>query len=388
MSTPYTPKEIASYTKLVKQSSSKIEALDMLEIASERSRKGLRMALEAGMFGPIPEASIHPVDLAKARLAKDKEKTAHKALVTELGDLRDQVDVYTALSRAKPLPPMTAPSKSGKDAKQRRAIPVLLVSDLHVEETVSKEHAGGYTLAIAESRLQRLAKNFTWFVNDARFDARSALIWIGGDTFSGAIHEELAENNALSTVQAVLWVQEKLETLLRSIANASPQLKTIRVVCNDGNHGRLTKKIRHETRSKNSIEWMMYQNLAMRLGNDPRFEFQIADGAWAFAQVFDYTLAFHHGDSFRGGMGVGGISIPILRGVARMFQNRKIHHVNVGHFHQYTSLANVTINGSLIGPNAYSESLHVAPERPQQAAYWVDAEYGKCMSAPMIVGAE
>ena len=384
MSRFYTEPQKITAAHILKKAQSKEHAASQIAQALDKSYDAIYRAIGRGTFGPLPPA--HPVDMARAKEAQAAEAKQQKTLITELGEMRDQIKMYSALAGAKPLAPMRAPSKAGKDAKQRRAIPVLLVSDLHVEETVAPEYSGGFTLAIAETRLQKLARNFTWFVNDARFDARSALVWLGGDTFSGAIHEELAENNQLSTVQAVLWVQEKLEVLFRSIADASPQLKTIRVICNDGNHGRLTKKIRHESRTKNSIEWMMYNNLARRLEGDKRFEFQIAEGAWAFTDVFDFTLGFHHGDSFRGGMGVGGISIPILRGVARMFQNRKIHHVNVGHFHQYTSLPNVTINGSLIGPNAYSESLHVAPERPQQAAYWIDADYGKCLSAPMIVG--
>jgi hypothetical protein len=200
---------------------------------------------------------------------------------------------------------------------------------------------------------------------------------------SGYIHDELVESNALSPTETVVWLQERIERMLRSIA-ATTSLERIIVPCNSGNHGRTTDKIRVSTREGNSYEWLLYQTLAKRLSDDPRFEFQIAEGEWLYLDVMGFQLAFTHGDSFRYGGGVGGVSIPLRKGVNEMRKHRPVHHVSLGHFHTRQDFGDISINGSMIGVSPYSIRIHAPPERRQQSWYLVDSEYGKCLSAPIV----
>lgn len=310
-------------------------------------------------------------------------ETTKKRLLKELSDAREQIEILKELRAARPLPPIEEVHRVG--ATQRQGVPVMLCSDWHIEEHVDPRTVNGlneYNLDIADRCVDRMAGAFEWMLRDPRYDCRAGVVWLGGDLFSGYIHEELAEGNFLSPVQATLWLQERLELMLRKIA-ATTNLERIIVPCNDGNHGRLTHKIRVATRTANSLEWLLYQTLAARLSDDPRFEFHIADGEWTYLDIFNKTLAFTHGDSFRYQGGVGGISIPLRRGANEVRKLRHVDYISLGHFHQRSDFGDIIVNGSMIGISPYSIRIHAAPEVRQQTWYMIDSRRGKSLSAPI-----
>jgi hypothetical protein len=311
--------------------------------------------------------------------------SAKKELLKELDDKDRQLEILSALAGA-PLKPVVLRSTKGKNPTQRQGVPVLLCSDWHVEEPVELAKVNGmneYNLEIADRCIDKMAEAFTWLGTDKRYDMRTAVIWLGGDLYSGYIHEELVEGNFLSPVEAVLWLQERIEKMLRKIAAENPNLERILVPCNDGNHGRLTHKIRVSSRTANSLEWLLYQNLARRLSDDKRFEFQVADGEWTYVDIFDQTIAFTHGDTFRYQGGVGGISIPLRRGINEMRKYRKITQTCLGHFHQRCDFGDINVNGSMIGVNTYGMHIHAPPEPRQQSWFLIDQTRGKALSAPV-----
>lgn len=324
-------------------------------------------------------------DIAEHRMRQQVSElaAAKKRLLSELADREAQIESLRELRAAKPPKPIVAAAKVG--GKQRQGTPVMLCSDWHVEERVDPKTVNGlneYSLDIADHCITRMAEAYEWLLRDARYDCRQGVVWLGGDLFSGYIHEELQEGNFLSPVQAVVWLQERLERMLRTIA-ATTTLERIIVVCNDGNHGRLTHKMRVATRTANSLEWLLYQTLAARMADEPRFEWQIADGEYSYLDVFDQTLAFFHGDSVRYMGGVGGLLIPMKRGFNELRKYRRIDVLNFGHFHQRLDLPDLVGNGSMIGINPYSLRLKCSPEPRQQSWYLVDSAKGKCLSAPI-----
>lgn len=330
---------------------------------------------------PTTEGQLSTLRLTKKTSSLE---AANRRLLEDLAAKGDELDAMRSLQAAKPLPAIEVPKRVG--ALQRRGVPVMLCSDWHVEEPVDPKKVNGlneYSPAVAEKCIDKMADAFEWMMRDARYDCREAVIWLGGDLYSGYIHDELVEGNEMSPVEAVIWLQERIEKMLRKIAATCPSLGRIIVPCNDGNHGRLTEKIRVGTRAKNSLEWLLYQNLAVRLRDDDRFQFQIADGEWTFLDVYDRTLGFTHGDSFRYQGGVGGLLIPVRRGLNEMRKYRKISVANMGHFHQRLDLNDIVVNGSMIGINPYSMRIHASPEPRQQAWYMVDSSRGKCLSAPI-----
>ena len=322
----------------------------------------------------------------KIRALQQKNEQLEAAKEKLLGQLHERDIHLKALTRlgATQAAPIVAPKGRG-EGKLRLATPVMLLSDWHVEEPVHPESVNGlneYNLDIADRCIDKCAEGFEWLTRDKRFEMRKAVIWLGGDLFSGYIHEELQEANFLSPVQACVWLQERIEKMLRRIL-AETNFEQIIIVCNDGNHGRLTKKIRISTRTENSLEWLLYKTLAKRFAEEPRIHFQIAAGEYNYLDVYDHTLCFFHGDSVRYGGGVGGLLIPMKRGLNEMRKYRKVDSFCFGHFHQYLALQDIAANGSMIGINAYAMSNKFSPEPRQQSFFLIDSEKGKCQSTPI-----
>lgn len=332
------------------------------------------------------EESETEAELALMRAKRENAElvAARKRLLADLADAREQIGLLKELRAKEPLPPIEERAVVG--ATQRQGVPVLVCSDWHVEEPVDPKTVNGineYSLDIADRCIERLVDAFEWLLRDARYDCRTAIIALLGDHLSGYIHLELEEKNFLSPTQAILWLADRIERMLRMIAKRCPDLERIVVACCDGNHGRNTLKIRVSTRTANSLEWLLYHSLAAKMADDPRFDFRIADGEWLFVEVYGKTLAFTHGDSFSYGGGVGGISIPIRRGIARQFQGQSIAKFCMGHFHQQQDFGDILINGSMIGPTPYSMRIHASPERRKQSWFLWDSRNGQALSAPI-----
>lgn len=82
-----------------------------------------------------------------------------------------------------------------------------------------------------------------------------------------------------------------------------------------------------------------------------------------------------HGHSINGGSGVGGISIPINKAIARFDQAQQADVTLLGHFHQLTHGGRFIVNGSLPGVTAYS--LKFGFEPPRQAFFTIAHAYGQ-----------
>jgi hypothetical protein len=308
-----------------------------------------------------------------------------KHLLKIIADKEAQIVTLGALASV-PVSPIKIPGMAGKDPKRRVATPVMLCSDWHIEEPVRREAVMGlseYNLDIADKRIHRCFEAFEWFTHDSRFDMqRSAVIWLGGDLFSGYIHEELVENNQLSPTESVAWLFVRLVREIKWLL-ANTQIERFVFPCNDGNHGRTTHKIRVSTRTKNSYEWLLYKMLAEAFKSEARVQFQIAEGEWTDIDIYNQTFGFTHGDHFQYQGGVGGLLIPVQRGMNHIVQYKKIDHAAMGHFHQRLDLGHLSVNGSMIGITPYSLHVHAKPERPQQSWFLVDSKEGKCVSAPV-----
>ena len=325
----------------------------------------------------------HEINEHRMRAKLSAMEARAKKLVAELSAKDEELASYKLIARGPIL--IEPPKKVG--GTQRIGVPVMMCSDWHVEEPVYPLTVNGlneYNLDIAEQCIDKMAEAFAAMLLDSpRFDCRTAIVALIGDLISGYIHEELVEANFLSPQEAMIWLLDRLEKMLRKILALCPNLDKIIVTCNSGNHGRATIKQRVSTRESNSLEMVVYQSLARMFKDEPRLQFVFAHGEWIELDVMGFTMAFTHGDSFQSGGGVGGISIPIRRGIARQFTGRKIHQVCMGHFHQRQDFGDIQVNGSMIGYGPYSQRIHAAPEPRQQSWFMIDSSRGKSLSAPI-----
>lgn len=271
----------------------------------------------------------------------------------------------------------------------REATWVALASDWHVEEVVESEKVNGvnsYNLAIARKRVERYFSGVSWLVNyhAPAFKLRDGILWLGGDLITGYLREENLEDNECSPVQAIAKLQSWISDGIRHLLKTT-QTDKLKVICNSGNHGRLTYKVRPATREANSIEWLLYHMLAREFANEPRVDFQLPHGVHSYVDIYNWTVRFTHGDAAKYGGGVGGVMIPVRKALYRWNTVKHADWTNIGHFHQYTDLNDLTINGSLIGYNTFALEIGAGYEDPKQAFYLVDSKRGKTMPASVWV---
>jgi hypothetical protein len=305
----------------------------------------------------------------------------------DLHALKRAFDLLAAAT-SKPLVPVKQRElKSGL----REATAVALLSDVHADEPVRKgetPYPNEYSLEIADQGVGRFFAAYEWLIelHRERFKIRDLALWIGGDLGSGLIHEELKERVVLTPIEMVLWWLPRLISGIdRLLMNTKPE--RLLVICSRGNHGRDTAKIYRGLGAEHSYEWLLYQILADHYAarGEKRVSFLADRSAHQYATIYNFDTHWHHGDEIQYQGGVGGIMIPVNKAVGQWDSARRCHYHNFGHWHQYMQVDNVTVNGSMIGYNAYAMSVKAKPEPARQAFYLIDSKRGKTCKSPIWV---
>lgn len=282
---------------------------------------------------------------------------------------KEEYESFQALKNATELPfeKFEIKFKSNKDGVRYA---VALFSDAHIEETVEPASVLGkneYNVDIAETRIKNYFANLATCINK---DHVEELIFASlGDSISSFIHDELAQTNGLSPSEATIKAQSLIYSGLSFLCN-NTRLNSIKFIGIVGNHSRTTKKIQHSNGYKLSYEWIMYQNIkSMCEVTGLPIEFNIPESEMAIIDTPDNKrFIFVHGYQIKsaGSGTVCGI-YPSLNRLAmkweRTFKQDKIY---LGHFHTCVSIPNATVNGSIIGFNAFALSNGFTYEEPAQ----------------------
>lgn len=273
-------------------------------------------------------------------------------------------------------------------------VPVLFLSDLHLDEVVDGSQMYAYNAYDREIATERLKFTFEYAVEllkkklvGNKYDG--AVVVLGGDILSGNIHEELTESNDARINQSIIYWADKLASGVEMMAN---EFGRVFVPCVTGNHGRMHKKPRAKNRAFDNFEWLIYQMMAKHFRGDKRVSFLIPDGPDAHFSIYNTKFLLTHGDSFSGGNGVSGIFTAVKLGVLRKRQQcqqigKPFDIALVGHFHQYIHGNEFIVNGSMKGYDEYAHSKAFPPERPQQALFLVHKQYGVTIRMPVLCDA-
>lgn len=333
--------------------------------------------------GEAPKLS--PTEQHRLETALKSEREKNKSTIKDLIDYQEAVDTFSQLTSA----PLRRVKRHETKSGLREATAVALLSDAHVEEEVRLGETpvkNVYNPDIADRSLARFFSGFQNLVNLQRhaFKIRNLVLWLGGDLMTGHIHEENVETTSGPPIQTTLWLIPRIKAGIELLLE-DPGIEQILVPCSYGNHGRNTKKPYRTRGAVHSYEWLMYQVLASHFKDERRVQFLADQSAHQYAQVYDYTMHFHHGDEIKYNGGVGGIMIPVNKKVAAWDKAKRCDFHNFGHFHQRHDVNRVTVNGSVIGFNAYAMSIGADPEEPQQSFYLIDSTRGKTAQYPLWV---
>lgn len=278
--------------------------------------------------------------------------------------------------------------KPKRSSRTSETIPIILASDWHCEESVNPDIVNGkneFDLEIADRRITKFFQSSLRMIEIWRAGTKidSCVLALLGDFFSGYIHEELKELNALSPTHAVKWVQERIAAGIDMLLKEG-KFKEIIIPCCMGNHGRTIMKKPASTMYRNSYEWLMYNNLAMKYDKNKRVKFLISDGYHNIMKIFDTRVRFHHGDGMRYLGGVGGISIPVNKSITAWNASDPCDLDIFGHFHQLKDSGDWICNGSLIGYNGYALSIKARFETPKQALVMIEKKRGRTACLPIL----
>lgn len=319
----------------------------------------------------------------KEKEAKDVQKQLAEAL--EKNELLEQ-KLNDIVSVTKPI--KTYEIKKHKNTKGSEAVPVLVASDWHVEEEVKPETVNGlntHNLKISKERSERFFQRGLRLIEITAKDTevKQVVVALLGDFFSNDIHDELAEVNLLTPVEACIRAQEYIASGLKFLLDNSPY--DIKVVCCVGNHSRTTDNVYFSNEHGHSFEYYMYMTLESFFRHEPRIDFSIKPSYLNVTQILNTKVRFHHGHAIKGGGGIGGIYPAVGRKLAQWNKAGQVDLDVFGHFHTLKHGGNFIANGSSIGYNAYALRYAFDYERPQQAYFVIHSKYGQTNFAPIIL---
>lgn len=267
---------------------------------------------------------------------------------------------------------------------KHHATPVLLLSDLHLDEVVDLAEMDGinaYDRAIAEKRLERVAegvvKLLRQYVAGVTYDG--LLLAILGDIITGEIHDELARTNEAPPSASIAYWVPKLAAFIKYLADELDV--PVHVPCVDGNHDRTYRKTPKKKRAESSLAWIIYNWLADILRDDDRITFSITTSPEQLIDVYDTTLLLSHGDGFRSAGGVGGLYPSMLKWLLRKHQlysatKRDFDIACIGHWHQDLYGQDFVVNASLKGYDEYAKDAGFSFGVAAQQLFTITPERG------------
>jgi len=326
-------------------------------------------------------------EVAKLKQAVQSYKRAAQEHIKHIHALEDR---YEALKDFQDNKVSTVTTSLEKKKGESQSWAVALLSDIHIEERVLPEkihRKNSYSLPTAERRIRSYFKNIEYLVSTQRAstEIHGLIVAVLGDLLSGYIHEELEETNQCTPIEAAILVTSLIEEGLLFLAEHGG-FTEIRVPCVVGNHGRTTHKIRAKSAAENNYETFVYMSLAKTFKEHPVVKVDVAAGRQLIIGVWDdFKIRLHHGDSIRGGGGIGGIDVPIKRYLAKLGSAGGVNLDCMGHFHQLVFGTNYILNGSVIGYSEYALQGGYQYERPQQAFFLVEKDHGLTVRAPILM---
>jgi hypothetical protein len=355
------------------------------------------LTFEEERAAPVERSLGDEVKVHRAREDARQARARLKDAVAEVRRLEDELEDYERVGNlvARPSDWTMKPRKKGL---KREHIPLLFTSDFQLGEVINPaetEHGYGYNCETFRKRYRRMIETTIYlsFEHAGKEWTFPGIIYArGGDTISGAIHEELAETDDLTPIQAVEIAFEEEAAGIQKLLDAFGRVEV--KDCGGGNHDRVTKKPRSKQAWSNFDRLINYM-LRREFRNDPRVTFQVTQSMDVVFDIYDKKVLLTHGDRIgsRGGQGFIGPAATVMRGAQKVIMEqsaigRRIDMVMMGHFHTPMYLEWVMVNGSLPGYSEFAKMNRMRPHPPQQfLSYWFP-ERGLVDLKPIILTEE
>ena len=319
-----------------------------------------------------PEDLAHDSRVRTQILIAAKEAKGLAKRVVELED------IVSFMHSAPAHPPVIKTPRSRPKSGMRPGTPCFMLSDLHIGETVTLEETLGvnrFDLDVARGRMAECFSNMLWLRKDmARTVAcDDTFLALNGDVVTGNIHDELKETNAGGLRTQCDAAVDMLYPGIVEMADATPGV--MHIVCEGGNHGRLTKKQHIKNGTEHSIEHIGVFDTLRRLIGDRggKVAWHIPRAERHISVIQGWRVSTQHGTMIKSQGGIGGTLVPMTRWATRA-DDADLY--LFGHFHEDDAYGNIIKNGSLIGESAYGKWIGVKDRAPKQVAWILDPDHG------------
>jgi hypothetical protein len=328
------------------------------------------------------------VSIVRLRRERDSAKKEVLRLTQAMDEANRIIHAIEQVNTSEIEPPRwLSPAKPRASA----ATLVAMLSDTHFDEVVNPDEMEGlnaYNRTIAKLRLERWAKNVVkmarHYLAGMKYDG--LVLVLGGDIFSGDIHEELKDTNEATMLESCLYWSEQIAGAVGLLAEEFGRVQVVSVV---GNHGRMSRKPRMKQRVVTNFDWLLAKMVERYFADDRRVSFVVPTSPDAWIQIYGHGHLITHGDQVHGGGGIGGIYPPIMRMRAKkehkyLQTGQNFRTLWLGHWHSYLSTPHLIINGSLKGWDEFAAIMGFGFEPPQQALAIVTPERNITVQAPIF----
>jgi hypothetical protein len=333
------------------------------------------------IFGRVSEITGIANTTAEITYWRLLEKTSKtNKLEKELekkGSVYNYIDTLLEVNKNIKIPKWVAPSKTKKSSDE--LIPVIFITDIHLGEVVKSEETGvpnDYNSTIAQQRLTEVVDTFIDISKNKLtfYKYKGVVVPLGGDNITGNLHD-LAEYNDMTPAQQLTQLTSMLIVELDKLKDAFGKVFVPAVT---GNHSRLAK-FRTKTKGRlfDSLEYVVYAFLQKHYEKDDDVTIVFSEADYVNFSLNGTRFHLEHGDSYRGGGGIGGIQVPIQRGIAKKRQvatatNQEFDIMIIGHFHQHYISNNLIIGNSIKGYDEFSKSLAFPYNPPGCTVFYVN----------------
>lgn len=288
-------------------------------------------------------------------------------------------------------PPLTAPvvSKAGKPTPHSA---VLVFSDCHIGQVVTKEQTlglGNYSFEIFLRRLARLEHSIFSIVREhTAAPVSEIVIPMIGDLLHGNLAHAVEAGQTTTLFSQMYQAGHAIAQFLRNLSSLAP----LRIYSACGNHTRMPNQAKMPVQNRfSNFDMVLMAYLEALLRDCSRIQFTLNEQPFATFEVAGHQFFAGHGDSLKGGDAILGIPNHALgRNLSNVAQNyaaigRKFPNYFIfGHFHKPISLPHasgeIIINGGWPGVDNYAVMSAFNSSRPSQSFFLVHPRMGKSAS--------
>lgn len=326
-----------------------------------------------------------------------KELTSARRTIADLRRQLSEVDSHALMADAirqargaldgEAIPPPDWALRQRED-DNGPGVPVLLVTDWHIGETVRESEVYGknvFNEAEADERVRLLVERAIMLsrMHEPAGGYEGGVVLLGGDFVSGWLHEELVRTDWCSPMAASVWCVSRLKWALEQLVEAWGSLYVVGV---PGNHGRLTKRPPAKMHAQQTFDWLIYSMLAEHFVGDDRVTFSVPDDGEQIVDIAGTRYLVTHGHQLgvKGGDGIIGALGPISRGATKVGRaNRSVGRdfdvLVIGHYHTWLWLPGIIVGPTLKGFDEYARVSRFSYEPASQLLFFSHERWGPNM---------